>query len=138
MVDVPEMNYLSTDKDQNGNLCPRGEIWVRGPNIIPGYYKLDQKNKETITSDGWLKSGDIGQLCHPNNALKIIDWKKNIFKLAQGEYIAPEKLESAYQNASPLINDIFVYGDSLKSSLVAVVNFEQDSFNKYCQYHNLP
>ena len=42
------MNYLSTDKDENGNPSPRGESWVRGPNIIPGYFKLDQKNKETV------------------------------------------------------------------------------------------
>lgn len=49
LVDVPELEYLSTDKDEQGNPSPRGEIWVRGPNVIPGYYKLDDKNKETFT-----------------------------------------------------------------------------------------
>lgn len=63
------MKYTSLDKDENGNPRPRGEIWIRGPNVFPGYYKLDQKNKETITEDGWLMSGDIGQLVYPKNQL---------------------------------------------------------------------
>lgn len=49
LVDVPELDYRSTDVDENNKPSPRGEIWVRGPNIIPGYYKLDEKNKETFT-----------------------------------------------------------------------------------------
>ncbi len=65
LVDVPEMKYFSTDKDEEGRLSPRGEIWVRGPSIIPGYYKLDAKNKETFSSEGWLKSGDIGRILAP-------------------------------------------------------------------------
>lgn len=60
LVDVPELNYLSTDTDAEGNPKPRGEIWVRGTNVIPGYYKLDDKNKETFDEEGWMKSGDIG------------------------------------------------------------------------------
>ena len=59
LVDVAEMNYTNRDKDDQGRPSPRGEIWVRGPNIIPGYYKNDEKNKETFV-DGWLMSGDIG------------------------------------------------------------------------------
>lgn len=138
LVDVPEMNYTNKDVNEKGEHAPRGEIWVRGPNIIPGYYKLDEKNKETFTEDGWLLSGDIGTILPGNNALKIIDRKKNIFKLAQGEYIAPEKLESAYQNASNYVNEIFVYGDSLKSCLVAIVNVEGENLPKLIQEVGLP
>ena len=89
--DVAEMSYTSKDIDENGQLRPRGEICVRGPNVIPGYYKNDEKTKETIDEDGWLMSGDIGMILPGSNALKIFDRKKNIFKLSQGEYVAPEK-----------------------------------------------
>ena len=125
LVDVPEMNYTSLDTNDKNENTPRGEIWVRGTNIIPGYYKLDEKNKETF-SDGWLKSGDIGIILPYKNALKIIDRKKNIFKLSQGEYIAPEKLENIYKTTSSLIGDIYVYGDSFKSCLVAAINIDSN------------
>ena len=124
LVDVPEMNYRSTDVDEFGSPQPRGEVWVRGPNIIAGYYKMDDKNLETFTSDGWMLSGDVAMLIGKEKRLKIIDRKKNIFKLSQGEYIAPEKLENIYKLAHPLISAIYVYGDSFKSCVVAVVNVE--------------
>jgi long-chain acyl-CoA synthetase len=125
LVDVPEMKYTSKDKDENGYPQPRGEIWVRGPSVIPGYYKADEKNKETFTPDGWLMSGDVGMICGKERRLKIIDRKKNIFKLAQGEYIAPEKLENIYKLAHGEIASVFVYGDSLKNFLIGVINIEK-------------
>ena len=127
LVDVPEMQYTNRDVDSQGRHAPRGEIWVRGPNIIPGYFLNEPKNKETFTKDGWLQSGDIGQILADGQRLKIIDRKKNIFKLSQGEYIAPEKLEGAYKIANPLITDVFVYGDSLKSCLIGFVSIEMVS-----------
>ena len=137
LVDVPEMNYRSTDVDENGNDQPRGEVWVRGPNIIAGYYKMDDKNLETFTPDGWMLSGDVAMLLGNEKRLKIVDRKKNIFKLSQGEYIAPEKLENIYKLTHPLISTIFVYGDSFKSCVVAIVNVEEANVQKLAKELNI-
>jgi long-chain acyl-CoA synthetase len=123
LVDVPDMKYFSTDVDEHGKPAPRGEVWVRGHNVIPGYYKNDEKNAESFTKDGWLMSGDVGTIIPGSGALKIIDRKKNIFKLSQGEYVAPDKLEQIFKTCRG-IGDIFVYGDSLKSVLVAIANLD--------------
>ncbi|KAI8923233.1 hypothetical protein BC831DRAFT_472173 [Entophlyctis helioformis] len=111
LVSVPEMNYHAKEN--------KGEIWVRGPNVFSGYLKDEKKTRETITEDGWLMTGDIGVI-DARGRVSIVDRKKNIFKLAQGEYIAPEKIENSYLK-SALVAQIFVHGDSLQSELVAVV-----------------
>ena len=73
----------------------------------------------SVDGDGWFCTGDIAELT-PAGALKIIDRKKNIFKLAQGEFVAVEPLESQLKRV-PIIDQIWVHGDSVKASLVAVV-----------------
>lgn len=77
------MRYTSQDKDSQGRPTPRGEICVRGPHVFGGYYKREDLTKDAIGADGWLRTGDVGEIT-PDLAFKIIDRKKNIFKLQQG------------------------------------------------------
>ena len=87
--DIPEMDYYSTDPN------PRGELLIKGGIVFKGYYKGGQLTKDAFDEEGWLRTGDVAMIL-PGGAVKIIDRAKNIFKLSQGEYIAPEKLENIY------------------------------------------
>nr|XP_057928595.1 long-chain-fatty-acid--CoA ligase 1a isoform X2 [Doryrhamphus excisus] len=111
LVDVADMNYLAANNE--------GEVCVKGPNVFLGYLGDAEKTAEAIDKDGWLHTGDIGKWL-PNGTLKLIDRKKHIFKLAQGEYIAPEKIENIYNRSDP-VAQIFVHGDSLQACLVGIV-----------------
>eukprot|EP00208_Stichococcus_sp_RCC1054_P000779 CAMPEP_0206135542 /NCGR_PEP_ID=MMETSP1473-20131121/813_1 /ASSEMBLY_ACC=CAM_ASM_001109 /TAXON_ID=1461547 /ORGANISM="Stichococcus sp, Strain RCC1054" /LENGTH=674 /DNA_ID=CAMNT_0053527461 /DNA_START=39 /DNA_END=2063 /DNA_ORIENTATION=- len=109
----PELNY-----DAHAD-PPQGEVCLRGPAVFSGYYKQEAMTKEVLEADGWFHTGDIGTITR-DGALKLIDRKKNIFKLSQGEYIAVESVEAVFKK-NPALEQIWVYGNSFESCLVAVV-----------------
>ncbi|KAM5310832.1 long-chain-fatty-acid--CoA ligase 1 isoform 1-T3 [Glossophaga mutica] len=127
LVDVEEMNYVAAKGE--------GEVCVKGPNVFQGYLKDPAKTAEALDKDGWLHTGDIGKWL-PNGTLKIIDRKKHIFKLAQGEYIAPEKIENVYQRSEP-VAQVFVHGESLQAFLVAIVVPDIETLGRWARKRGL-
>lgn len=119
LIDVPEMKYTHNDVNEDGKPAPRGEVCIKSLGNMVGYYKNLEATKETITEDGFVLTGDIGEI-QPDGSLKLIDRRKNLFKLAQGEYIAPENIENILVT-TPGINEVWCYGDPLKEFLVGVV-----------------
>jgi len=101
--------------------------------LFKGYYKNPERTAEAFSEDGWINSGDVAVILSNGN-VKIIDRAKNIFKLAQGEYVAPEKLENIYVQAS-LVGQIFVHGDSLQNYLIAIVVPDPEVLPKFVEAH---
>jgi long-chain acyl-CoA synthetase len=112
LVDVPDLNYLTSDTP------PRGEVWIRGNAVVSGYLDNPEENSKAF-HDGWFKTGDIG-LFDSLGQLKIIDRKKNLVKTLNGEYIALEKLESLYRTTA-IVNNICVYASADHAKPIAVI-----------------
>ncbi|CDY68722.1 BnaCnng60230D, partial [Brassica napus] len=124
LEEVAEMGYDPLGEN------PAGEICIRGKCLFSGYYK-NPKLTDEVLKDGWFHTGDIGEI-QPNGVLKIIDRKKNLIKLSQGEYVALENLENIYGQNS-VVQDIWVYGDSFKSMLVAVIVPNPEVVNRWAK-----
>ncbi|XP_057786304.1 long chain acyl-CoA synthetase 4-like isoform X2 [Salvia miltiorrhiza] len=121
---VPEMGYDALSSK------PRGEVCVRGDTLFSGYYKREDLTKEVFV-DGWFHTGDVGEW-QADGSLKIIDRKKNIFKLSQGEYVAVENLENVYGLVAA-IDSIWVYGNSFESCLVAIINPSKQAVEEWAE-----
>jgi len=113
LVSIPDLGYFVTDH------APRGEVLARGPAVCAGYYKLPEETAESIDSEGWVHTGDVG-LITAAGCLQIVDRKKHFFKLAQGEYIAPDKIQNILLNFD-LVQQVFVTGDPMSDFLVAIL-----------------
>ena len=111
-----------------------GEILARGPNIMKGYYKLPDATKETLDDDGWLHTGDIGEL-DSDNYLKITDRKKELIKTAGGKYIAPQMVEGLVKRNKFVANAV-MYGDRRKFPIVLVVP-NYDNLERWAHERNL-
>ena len=117
---VPDLGY-TVDDEIEGIKCPAGEMCLKGPVVFHGYYKNDEENKTCFDEEGYFHTGDVGRL-YPNygNGLRIVDRVKEIFKLSQGEYIIPAKLESVYSK-SIYVSQIMIYGNPTKNNIIAIV-----------------
>ncbi|EFA81353.1 hypothetical protein PPL_05336 [Heterostelium album PN500] len=121
---VPEFGYSPTDQPN-----PRGELVVKTKTMSVGYYKNEQLTNEAFI-DGWFKTGDIVEQIGFRK-VKIIDRKKHAFKLSNGEFVAPEPLENIFLGCSEKIEQIFIYGDPMKTFLVSVIIPKKKVFESF-------
>jgi long-chain acyl-CoA synthetase len=96
-----------------------GEILVKGPNVMKGYYKEPELTREVIDEEGWFHSGDMGCI-DKDNLLKITGRKKELFKTSFGKYIAPQMIENKLKE-SPFIDNIIVLGENQKFAAALIV-----------------
>jgi long-chain acyl-CoA synthetase len=128
VVDVPEMEYFSTDII-NGQPTPRGELCIKGTNLSKEYFKDPERTALMYDSEGWYHTGDVA-LITPTGGIKIIDRIKNLFKLQQGEYVAPEKIENVL-STSPWVMQLFVHGNSFQTYLIAILVPNKEAVMKW-------
>ncbi len=120
LVDVPDLGYFTTDRPY-----PRGELLLKTENLFPGYYKRPEITASVFDEDGYYRTGDVVAEVAPDQ-VRYVDRRNNVLKLAQGEFVTVAKLEAVFGN-SPLIRQIYVYGNSAHPYLLAVVVPTQDA-----------
>ena len=113
--DVPELGYYTTDKPY-----PRGELCIKTELASPGYFKRPEATAGMIDEDGYILTGDIMEERGPDHVV-YIDRRNDVLKLSQGEYVAIGALGNAFENGSRVIHQMYAYGNSARSYVLAVI-----------------
>ena len=116
-------------------IAPDGEVQFRGKNVMLGYYKSPEETADTIDKDGWLYTGDIGQV-DEDGFLRITDRKKDLIITSGGKNVAPQRVEKIMLT-SRYIGQVVVYGDQ-KKYLTGVVTLDQDQVKDWATKHGIP
>ncbi len=124
LVDVPDLGYFATDRPH-----PRGELLLKTENMFPGYYKRAETTANVFDEDGYYRTGDVFAEVAPDK-LVYVDRRNNVLKLAQGEFVTLAKLEAQFGN-SPLVRQIYIYGNSAQPYLLAVVVPTEEALARY-------
>ncbi len=112
-----------------------GEILIRGPNVMQGYYRLPEKTAEVITSDGWFRTGDVG-IIDAEGFLAITDRKKDLIKTSGGKYIAPQPIENELKTSRYVTQAVVVGNKRKYASVLIVPNF--DNLAAWARQQGLP
>jgi len=112
-----------------------GEILIKSPGVMNGYHNLPEQTAEALTADGWLRTGDIGEL-DANGFLRITDRKKDLIKTSGGKYIAPQSIEGKLKAACPYISQVIIHGDK-RNFVTALVALDEESTMKWAREHGM-
>jgi long-chain acyl-CoA synthetase len=112
-----------------------GEVLVKGPGVMTGYHNLPDETAEAFTEDGWLRTGDIGEL--DEGMLRITDRKKDLIKTSGGKYVAPQAIEGLFQAVNPYASQIVVHGDR-RNYVVALVTLDPEAIAGWAKEQGLP
>ncbi|GAB3957126.1 AMP-dependent synthetase/ligase [Streptomyces sparsus] len=112
-----------------------GEVLLRGPGIMQGYHGLPEKTAEVLESDGWLHTGDIGELSD-DGYLRITDRKKDIFKTSGGKYVAPAEVEGQFKAVCPYVSSILVHGAD-RNFCTALIALDEAAIMGWAAEHGL-
>ncbi len=112
-----------------------GEVLLRGPGVMRGYHELPEATAETLDDEGWLHSGDLGEL-DPDGLLRITGRKKDLIKTSGGKYVAPTPIESAFPALCPLAGQFIVHGDG-RNYCTALVTLDPDALALWATSHGV-
>ncbi len=116
-------------------IAPDGEVLVKGGNVFAGYWSMEQETREAFTEDGFLKTGDIGEIAE-DGFLRIVDRKKDLIITSGGKNIAPQKIENLFKS-DPLFEQVIVLGDRQKF-LTALFNLNPDEALRLAAEKGIP
>ncbi|MGH3772472.1 MAG: AMP-dependent synthetase/ligase [Pseudonocardiaceae bacterium] len=117
------------------SIADDGEILIKGPGVMDGYHHLDQDTGQALSADGWLATGDIGEI-DADGFLRITDRKKDLFKTSGGKYIAPSHIESRFTAMCPLASRMVVHGDQ-RNYCVALIALDPDAVADWASHHDM-
>ncbi|WP_406141251.1 carboxylic acid reductase [Streptomyces sp. NBC_01089] len=123
LADVPELGYFRTDSPH-----PRGELLIRSDRLVPGYFRRPDATAQVFDEDGFCHTGDIMARVGPDE-LVYVDRRSHVLKLSQGEFVAVSRLEALF-TGSPVVRQVFVYGNSARAYLLAVIVPTQDALDR--------
>ena len=112
-----------------------GEILIKGPGVMDGYHHMPELTAETLDPDGWLHTGDIGEI-DADGFVRVTDRKKDLFKTSGGKYVAPSHIEGLFKALCPLASQMLVYG-SERNFCSALVTLDPDAVAEWAGRHDM-
>jgi long-chain acyl-CoA synthetase len=112
-----------------------GEVLIKGPGVMEGYHNLPEETAAVLTEDGWLRTGDIGEIT-PDGFLRITDRKKDLIKTSGGKYVAPQSIETQFKAICPLASQIVVHGDG-RNYVTALIALDPEEVSAWAAAHGM-